>query len=225
MKPNFPGWIAPFENRTEAGKALARLMAAHVGRNAVILGLPRGGVPVAFEIARALGLPLDVLIVRKLGVPGHEELAMGAIATGGVRVLNDDIVRSLRIPPHVIDAVAEREARVIASREKMWRGDMPPLDLTGKEAVLVDDGIATGASMRVAVGAARAHGASKVIVAAPVAPTGLSRKDLDADTLVLARTPDPFFAVGNFYVDFEQTTDHEVQRLLQIAHAWHPAEM
>lgn len=217
----FHGIAAPYRDRVEAGRALARLVIREVGPDAIILGLPRGGVPVAFEIAQALGAPLDVLIVRKLGVPGHEELAMGAIATGGVRVLNDDIVRQLHIPPHVIDAVAEQERKILATRERMWRGDRPPLDLTGKDAVLVDDGIATGASVRVAVRAAREHGAKRVIVASPVAPPGVANQ-LGADKVLVARTPDPFYAVGNFYQDFTQTTDHEVARLLEVARIWAP---
>lgn len=217
----YHGIAAPFRDRIEAGRALARLVIREVGPDVTILGLPRGGVPVAFEIAQALGAPLDVLVVRKLGVPGHEELAMGAIATGGVRVLNDDIVRSLQIPPHVIDAVAEQEQKILARRERMWRGDRPPLDLTGREVVLVDDGIATGASVRVAVRAAREHGAKRVVVAAPVAPRGVQQR-LGADKVLIAHTPDPFQAVGNFYQDFTQTTDHEVARLLEVARTWTP---
>lgn len=214
------GWSPPFADRTEAGRALARRLVGRVSSSAVVLALPRGGVPVAFEIAKALGAPLDVLVVRKLGVPGHEELAMGAIASGGYRALNAAVLRALRIPPHVIDAVVARELRILTARERLWRSGLPPMNLVDREVILVDDGIATGASARVAVTAARSAGAKRVVVAAPVAPASL--EPLGEDALVLLEAADPFDAVGAFYQDFSQTTDVEVSRLLEVARAWVP---
>lgn len=207
-----------YADRADAGRRLARLVVGRATARPLILGLPRGGVPVAFEVARALGAELDVLVVRKLGVPGHEELAMGAIATGGVRVENPEIVRALRLPPHVLDAVEARERRVLEARERAWRGDRPPFDLRGRDVVLVDDGIATGATVRAAVQATRAAGAKRVIVAAPVAPATL--RPLGEDELILDAQPDDFYAVGQFYRDFSQTTDHDVARLLEEARTW-----
>ena len=181
----------------------------------VVLALPRGGVPVAREVARALGVRLDVYMVRKLGVPGHEELAMGAIATGGVRLLNHDVIDALGIPMNVIDAVAAREQQELARREQTYRGGRGPIALTNKTVILVDDGLATGATMRAAVMAARQQQPARVIVAVPVgAVSTCADLAAEADDVVCVRTPDPFVAVGLWYRDFTPTTDHEVRSLL-----------
>jgi predicted phosphoribosyltransferase len=208
-----------FRNRTEAGRALAERLAAYAGRpDVIVLALPRGGVPVAHEVARALHAPLDVFLVRKLGVPGHEELAMGAVATGGVRVLNEQVVRALRIPEAAIDAVARREEQELARRERLYRGDRPPPDVRGKTVILVDDGLATGATMLAAVRALRQQQPARVVVAVPIASRDtceLLREE--AEDVVCAVTPEPFYAVGLWYEDFSQTTDAEVRDLLRRA--------
>jgi predicted phosphoribosyltransferase len=212
-----------FRNRTDAGQQLAVRLRAYEGRPDVrVLALPRGGVPVAFEVAQALGAPLDVFLVRKLGVPGHEELAMGAIASGGVRVINDEVVRRLDISDDVIDAVTAEEEEELRRREKLYRGDRPPLDVRGRTAILIDDGLATGSSMRAAVAALRLKGPAKVVVAVPVgAPDTCAEFAVEADDVVCARTPEPFYAVGMWYDDFSQTTDEEVRDLLEQAAADH----
>jgi len=185
----------------------------------VVFALPRGGVPVAFEVARVLDAPLDVFLVRKLGVPGHEELALGAIAQGGVRVLNAEVVRSLNIAPDTIEAVAAREGEELARRERAYRDDRPPLEVAGRTVILVDDGLATGASMRAAVAALRAAAAARIVVAVPVAaPETCDAVRAEVDEIVCAVTPEPFYAVGFWYADFAQTTDAEVHDLL--ARAW-----
>jgi putative phosphoribosyl transferase len=206
----------PFADRTEAGELLAEKLTAYRDRDdVVVLALPRGGVPVAREVSRALGVPLDVYMVRKLGVPGHEELAMGAIATGGVRLLNHDVIDALGIPMTVIDAVAAREQQELARREQAYRGDRGPIALTNKTVILVDDGLATGATMRAAVMAARQQQPARVIVAVPVgAISTCADLRAEADDVVCVRTPDPFVAVGLWYRDFTPTTDHEVRSLL-----------
>jgi len=206
----------PFADRAEAGELLAERLTAYSDRDdVVVLALPRGGVPVAREVARALGVPLDVYMVRKLGVPGHEELAMGAIATGGVRLLNHDVIDALGIPMVVIDAVAAREQQELARREQAYRGDRGPIVLTNKTVILVDDGLATGATMRAAVMAARQQQPARVIVAVPVgAISTCADLKAEADDVVCVRTPDPFVAVGLWYRDFTPTTDHEVRSLL-----------
>ena len=206
----------PFRDRVEAGELLAGLLADYRDRDdVVVLALPRGGVPVAREVARALGVPFDVYVVRKLGVPGHEELAMGAIATGGVRQINRDVVDALGIPGNVIDAVAEREQLELERREQTYRGNRGPLLLAGKIVILVDDGLATGSTMRAAVMAARQQQPARVIVAVPVgAPSTCADLATEADAVVCVRTPDPFVAVGLWYRDFTPTTDHEVRTLL-----------
>ena len=208
-----------FRNRAEAGRALATLLRHRAGDPRVlVLGLPRGGVPVAREIASALGAPLDVFIVRKLGVPGHEELALGAIASGGTIVLNDDVVRGLRLSDDVIRAVAAEEARELERRERAYRGDRAPLDPTGRIVIIVDDGLATGATMRAAVRALRDRGAARLIVAVPVAaPQTCADFQTEVDEIVCAMTPEPFDAVGLWYEDFSQTTDAEVQEILRDA--------
>ena len=208
-----------FRNRREAGRALGTELGAYTGReDVVILGLPRGGVPVAFEVAAMLDAPLDVFLVRKLGAPGQEELAMGAIASGGVRVLNPVVIESLRISADEIDRAARREEIELRRREVSYRGERPPLDLRGRIAILVDDGLATGSSMRAAVEAARKFGPAHVIVAVPVAPRSTAREMLTvADDVVCVATPEPFYSVGRFYEEFEQTSDDEVRELLRGA--------
>jgi len=184
----------------------------------MVLALPRGGVPVAFEVARALGAPLDIFLVRKLGVPGHEELAMGAIASGGVRVVNQDVVQYLRIPPEMIDAVAEREQRELERRERAYRGRRPPLTVTGKTVILIDDGLATGSTMRAGAIALRRQNPARLVIAVPVAETSTCRElGREADEIICARTPETFIAVGRWYENFSQTTDKEVQELLEKA--------
>ena len=182
----------------------------------MVLALPRGGVPVAFEIAEALGANLDIFLVRKLGVPGHRELAMGAIASGGVRVLNDDVVNWYGIPKAAIEAVAQEEQRELERREREYRIDRPAVPLKGRTVILVDDGLATGSTMRAAVEAVRREGPMRVVVAVPVAaPSTCEEFKQIADEVVCARTPEPFSAVGLWYEDFSQTTDEEVRSLLQ----------
>ena len=210
-----------FQDRRDAGRELASRLEKYRGRpDVVVLALPRGGVPVAYEVATALGAPLDVFLVRKLGVPGHEELAMGAIASGGLIVLNEDVVRALRIPPEVIQRVAEQEGRELARREAAYRESRPPPDVTGRTVVPVDDGLATGASMRAAVLALRQRHPAWIVVAVPAAPESTCREmSTLADEVVCATTPSPFFAVGASYWDFSQTTDEEVRDLLREASA------
>jgi putative phosphoribosyl transferase len=206
-----------FHDRREAGRLLAERLARYAGADDVlVLGLPRGGVPVAFEVARALRAPLDVFVVRKLGVPGHAELALGAVASGGVRVLNEDVVAAVGLDEEAIERVAERELAEVERREREYRSDRPPLELRGKVAILVDDGVATGASMRAAALAARERGPRQVIVAVPVAADQTCDEFRhDVDEVVCAFTPEPFYAVGLWYENFEQTTDEEVRELLR----------
>ncbi|GIW73257.1 MAG: phosphoribosyltransferase [Planctomycetota bacterium] len=207
----------PFRDRTEAGRVLAEAMASYAGRpDLLVLGLPRGGVVVAYEVARALGAPLDVLIVRKLGRPGQEELAMGAIASGGIRVMNPQV--AAWVPPSEIEAVIEREAQELRRRELAYRGDRPPPELAGRSLVLVDDGLATGATMRAAVQAVRQRAPAEVVVAVPVAPPDtVALLATEADAVVCPATPEPFFGIGQWYEDFSQTTDAEVRELLARA--------
>jgi predicted phosphoribosyltransferase len=187
----------------------------HRGTGALVLGLPRGGVPVAAEVATALDAELDVLVVRKLGVPGHEELAMGAVAGGGLRVLNPDVLARLGLRDEVVEAATERAAAQVAERELTYRGGRPPLVVRGRRVVLVDDGLATGATMRVAVRAVTGAGASPVVVAVPVAPPPACESlRAVADEVVCLRTPSAFTAVGAWYDDFSETTDDEVRELL-----------
>jgi putative phosphoribosyl transferase len=207
----------PFRNRREAGQVLAELVRELPPRKSVVLGLPRGGVPVAFEVARAIGAPLDAFVVRKLGVPGDEEFAMGAIASGGVRVLNDDVVGSLRISPEAIEATVRREAAELLRREELYRDGRPPIDVRGKRAILVDDGLATGSSMRAAVAALRALRPAEIVVAVPVAAAEACedfRHQVDA--CICAATPKPFYGVGLWYREFEPTSDSEVRELLAL---------
>lgn len=209
--------MAPiFRDRTDAGRVLATRLGAYADRaDALVLGLPRGGVPVAREVARALRLRLDVFLVRKLGVPGHEELAMGAIASGGVRVLNTEVVANLRIPEAVIEEVAAAQTRELERREHVYRGARPPTEVRGLGVILVDDGMATGATMRAAVAALRPRGPRRIVVAVPVAAEPTCRDLAEAvDEVVCAFTPDPFYAVGLWYVDFAETSDAEIARML-----------
>jgi putative phosphoribosyl transferase len=208
-----------FRNRSEAGRWLAERLQAFAHRpDVIVLALPRGGVPVGFELARALGVPLDVFLVRKLGLPGQEELAMGAIATGGVRVLNGDVVQALGVPASVIDRVASAEEQELRRREAAYRGTRPPPDVHGRVVILVDDGLATGSTMRAAVRAVRQMQPARVVVAVPVAAAS-TRDDIGAevDEIICETPPEPFLAVGRWYEDFSQTTDEEVRDLLQRA--------
>jgi len=206
----------PFSNRAEAGALLAARFSALADRaDVIVLALPRGGVPVGYEVARALGVALDVFVVRKLGVPGHEELAMGAIASGDVRLVNHDVVDALGIPANVIDHATVRERLELERREQLYRGSRPLAPLSNKTVLLVDDGLATGSTMRAAVIAVRAQHPAKIIVAAPVgAPSTCSELRKDADEVVCLRTPEPFVAVGLWYRDFTPTSDAEVRALL-----------
>jgi predicted phosphoribosyltransferase len=208
-----------FQDRREAGRVLAAAMRASRGgwEGSIVLGLPRGGVPVAFEVARELALPLDILVVRKLGVPGQEELAMGAVASGGTVVVNQAIVHELGISMETVEQVAAQERREIGRRERAYRDGREPANVEGRTAVLVDDGLATGASMLAAARSLRAR-ARQVVVAVPVAAASTCEQlRNEVDQVICAATPDPFFAVGRFYRNFEQTTDQEVRDLLSQA--------
>ena len=206
-----------FPNRTEAGRLLAEKLVKYADRDDVIvLGLPRGGVPVAFEVAQRLGAPLDVFIVRKLGVPGFEELAAGAIASGGVRVLNEDVTRAIPHADEMIEAVTVRETAELERREQIYREGRPSPELRDRVVILVDDGLATGATMRAAVKALRQQGAAKIIVAVPVGPPDTCREiEQEADETICLSTPPFFQAVGQYYEDFSQTSDEDVRELLR----------
>ena len=213
-----------FVNRVDAGRRLAERLQHLGGEPVVVLGLPRGGVPVAFEVARAIHAPLDVIVVRKLGVPNQPELAMGAIGEDGIRVLNDDVIGITQVSERELAAVEARERAELERRARRFRGERPGHPLEGRTAIIVDDGIATGSTARAACQVARAHGATRVVLAVPVAPPGwTSRFEADADELIALETPEPFFAVGQFYEDFSQTTDDEVVSYLERAGA--PAAM
>ena len=205
-----------FRDRREAGRLLAAKLAAYANRPEVlVLALPRGGVPVAYEVAQALKAPLDVFIVRKLGVPGHEELAMGAVASGGVRVLNDAIVNALRIPDSVIDQVAAKELQELSRREHLYRGNRPAPEVRGRTVILVDDGLATGATMHAAIKALQQQKPVRIVVAVPTAaPETCEELKAEVDDVICAVTPRPFYGVGLWYQDFSQTTDEEVRNLL-----------
>jgi len=213
-----------FRDRTHAGRALAGRLANLAGRSDVtVLALPRGGTPVAFEVAKALRAPLDVLVVRKLGVPWSPEFAMGAIASGGERLLDDVLVRELGISARDVEEVAGNEAYELERRERVYRGGRPAPDLRGRTVILVDDGLATGSTMRVAVRAVRRQAPARVVVAAPVAaPEACELLRGEADEVVCAEMPDPFLGVGRWYMDFSQTSDEEVCRLLEDANRQSP---
>lgn len=206
-----------FRNRSDAGRRLAAELTAYAEREGVlVLALPRGGVPVGFEVARALKAPLDVFLVRKLGVPGHEELAMGAIASGGIRVINPEVVGQLGISDDILDAVAADELQELERRERVYRGDRPAPAVRGRTVILVDDGLATGSSMRAAVAALRRQQPERLVVAVPVAaPDTCAAFQREADEAICVQTPEPFYAVGAWYEDFSQTTDDEVRELLE----------
>jgi predicted phosphoribosyltransferase len=208
-----------FRDRADAGRTLATSLAEYAGRpDLVVLALPRGGVPVGYEVARSLGAPLDIFLVRKLGVPGHEELAMGAIASGGVRVLNPGVVQALEIPEQVIEDVAAAELRELERRERAYRADRPPPDVRGKTVILVDDGLATGSTMRAAATALRQQRPARIVIGVPVStPETCDQFREEVDDIVCAITPEVLFGVGAWYQDFSQTTDDEVRELLARA--------
>lgn len=211
--------MAIFLDRKDAGGKLADRLRSYAGRrDLLILALPRGGVPVAYEVARKLNAPLDIFLVRKLGLPGHEELAMGAIAPGGVRIINDEVVNSLEIPWEVIDNVARQEEVELNRRMAVYRGSRSPIDARGKTVILIDDGLATGSSMRAAVTAVKKLGPRKIVVAVPTAAKETCRDfQGEVDELICLVTPEPFYGVGYWYQDFSQTTDDEVKELLNQA--------
>jgi putative phosphoribosyl transferase len=214
-----PGGVRlPFADRTEAGRLLAEPLRrfAEPHRQAMVLGLPRGGVPVAFEVAHALRLPLDVYLVRKLGAPGFEELAMGAIATGGIRVLNRRVLAELHVTAEQVARVVESETEELLRRERVYRQDRPPLELEGRTAILVDDGLATGSTMRAAIASLRAQKARQVIAGVPVAPPDTCAElELETDGVVCLATPQPFMAVGQWYEEFSPPSDEEIRRQLE----------
>lgn len=213
--------MARFLNRRDAGTKLAQKLVHYANQpNVIVLALPRGGVPVGYEVARALNIPLDVFIVRKLGLPGHEELAIGALASGGVRVLNDDIIRMLSIPQEVIDRLTQRELQELQRREKLYRGEQPAPQVHDRTAILVDDGLATGATMEAAILAVRQSQPARVVGAAPVGAADTCRRlAVVADEVVCVATPEPFQAVGLWYERFDQTSDDEVIELLRLGAA------
>ncbi len=213
---------APFADRREAGRQLAEALQplAESSEDLLVLALPRGGVPVAYEVARALDAELDLLLVRKLGTPGQPELAMGAIASGGIEVLNPRVIQGLRIPEHLIQQVAREEYRELQRRETAYRGDRPPPKVEGRTVILVDDGLATGSTMKAAVEAVKSLRPARVVVAVPVAPPDTVRElESQVDQVVALLTPANFSAVGQWYLDFSQTSDDEVRELLRAA--WH----
>jgi predicted phosphoribosyltransferase len=211
--------MTPFKDRRDAGRKLAQKLSAYARRpNTLILALPRGGVPVAFEVALALNAPLDIFIVRKLGLPGREELAMGAIASGGIRVLNSDIIRMLSVPDEVVNFVAKRELQELQRQERLYRGNGPSPAVRDRTVFLIDDGLATGASMRAAVAGLRGQHPSRIVVAVPAAAAetcDVFRSEVDE--VVCAMTPEPFYGVSRWYEDFAQVTDEEVRTLLEEA--------
>jgi predicted phosphoribosyltransferase len=220
-RPRTDPAVRMYRDRAEAGRILAGLLTAYAGRrDVVVLALPRGGVPVGYEVARALRAPLDVFLVRKLGVPGREELGMGAVATGGVIVLNEQVVHALGIAGRVIEAVAAREQEELARWERSYRGDRPPVDVRARTVVLVDDGLATGGTMLAAIKALRQERPAWIAVGVPVAaPNTRALLQGESDDVVCAAAPDPFYAVGLWYEDFSQITDEQVRALLARADA------
>jgi putative phosphoribosyl transferase len=216
----------PYRDRRHGGRVLASRLERYVGTEGLaVLALPRGGVPVAFEIAVRLGAPLDVFVVRKLGVPWDEELAMGAVASGGVRVLNADVIDAFAIPEGTIDEVAAREQREVARRERAYRGDRAPVDVAGQTVILVDDGLATGSTMTAAVMGIRELAPERIVVAVPIAsPSTCEALSAQVDEMICAATPEPLRSVGVWYADFEQTSDAAVRGLLEAARSIAAAE-
>lgn len=212
--------MTPFKNRRDAGRKLAQMLSAYMrGQNILILALPRGGVPVAYEVALALSVPLDILIVRKVGLPGQEELAIGAIASGGIRVLNRDIIRMLSVPEEVVNFVVKREIEELQRQERIFRGDRPPPEVHELTVLLIDDGLATGASMRAAVAGVRTRHPARIVVAVPVAAfETCDALRSEVDEVVCVMTPEPFYGVSRWYDDFSQVSDEEVRALLEEAH-------
>lgn len=225
MATEFDPRIIPFDDRAAAGQELARHLQRYAGRpDVIVLALPRGGVPVAAIVARALGVQLDVFTVRKLGVPGHRELAMGAIATGGARIINHELIAELGIADVAVGRIIAEEERELQRRERVFRGDRPPLDVANRVVIVVDDGLATGSTMRAAVGALRDLNAGHIVVAVPVGSLQACRDlEAEADEVICARIPRDFIAVGKWYFDFSETPDEEVTRLLQSAARPHAA--
>ncbi|WP_292387513.1 phosphoribosyltransferase [Methanosarcina sp. UBA5] len=213
--------MALFKDRVDAGKKLAKELSKYANRSDVlILALPRGGVPVAFEVAKELNVKMDVFIVRKLGVPGNEELAMGAISSDNIRVLNEDVVRSFQIPERVINMVAENELKELERRERTYRRDKPKPEVSGSTVILIDDGLATGATMRAAAAALKTKNPAKIVVAVPTgAPDTCELFRREVDEVICVATPEPFYGVGAWYGNFSQTTDEEVCELLDKARA------
>ena len=208
-----------FTDRRDAGRKLAKKLSAYANRSDVlVLALPRGGVPVAYEVASALDAPLDIFTVRKLGLPGHEELAMGAIATGGALVINQDIVRNFNVPRGLIEAVAKKELKELERRERLFPADRPMRVIRGKTVILIDDGLATGASMHAAILGLRAKDPARIVAAVPTAALETCEAfKHKVDEMICATTPEPFYGVSRWYEDFSQTTDEEVQALLEAA--------
>ena len=211
--------MAQFKDRRDAGRVLAQGLSAYAGRSDVIIfALPRGGVLVAYEVAKVLNAPLDIFVVRKLGLPGHEELAIGAIASGGIRVLNEDIIQALDVPERMVNLVTQQELQELQRREESYRGNRPPLDAHGKTVILIDDGLATGASMRAAVTGVRTQNPRRIVVAVPTAASeSYDALESEVDEIVCCMTPEPFLGVGRWYEDFSQVTDEEVRAFLEEA--------
>ena len=208
-----------FTDRRDAGRVLAGKLSAYAGHtDVIVLALPRGGVPVGYEVALALHTPLDIFLVRKLGLPGREELAIGAIASGGIRVLNNDIIRVLNVPEEVINIVARNELQELQRRERDYRGESPAPDVRDRKVILIDDGLATGASMRAAVTGVRAQHPARIIIAVPAAsPEMCDAFEFEVDEMICAMTPEPFYGLSRWYEDFSQTTDEEVRMFLKEA--------
>ncbi|MFT3893037.1 MAG: phosphoribosyltransferase [Anaerolineales bacterium] len=214
--------MALFYDRKDAGQKLAEKLLEYANReDVVVLALPRGGVPVAYEVAQALNAPLDIFLVRKMGLPGHEELAMGAIASGGARVINKDVLRMFSVPEGLIEAVARRELKELERREHLYRGDRPMVDVQNRTVILIDDGLATGASMHAAIKGLRNQHPARIVVAVPTGAEETCKAfEHEVDEIICATTPEPFYGVSKWYENFSQTSDEEVQSLL-VASAWH----
>lgn len=207
-----------FKDRVEAGQILANKLTKYADQKPIVLGLPRGGVPVAFEVAKALKAPLDVYVVRKLGTPGQEELAMGAVATGGVRVLNKPVIEAFQISEDAIETETRKEREELERRERLYRGERPPLDVSNRTVLLIDDGIATGSTIKAAIAALKKQKAGRIVVAVPVAPAStIEELKTEVDEVICVSTPEFFFAISVWYNDFPQTTDEQVRELIKKA--------